>query len=239
MFASSRAIEITDAGGDFYGLDPEIAWNYGLSIVQKFRLANRPLEFSFDVYRTDFVNHVVVDWEVPQMIRFYNKRNESWTQSYQLEASYSPMERFDLRFAYKYFDINTAYNSGDDRPPLTPKHRVFANVAYQTQEKSKGQQWKFDATLNWLGQQRYPKFDSGSDLLGTTQTPSLVTVNTQITKVFTPKIDWYVGVENITNVQQPNPVLNATEPFGSNFDTTMVYGPIFGRMVYTGVRYKI
>lgn len=239
LFASSRAIEITDAGGDFYGLDPEIAWNYGLSIVQKFRLANRPLELSFDVYRTDFVNHVVVDWEVPQMIRFYNKRNESWTQSYQLEASYSPMERFDLRFAYKYFDINTAYDSGDDRPPLTPKHRVFANVAYQTQEKSKGQQWKFDATLNWLGQQRYPKFDSGSDLFGTTQTPSLVTVNTQITKVFTPKIDWYVGVENITNVQQPNPVLNATEPFGSNFDTTMVYGPIFGRMVYTGVRYKI
>ncbi|MDC0637402.1 TonB-dependent receptor [Flavobacteriaceae bacterium] len=239
LFASSRQINIRDIGGAFYGLDPEIAWNYGLSVLQKLRLANRPFELSFDVYRTDFVNHVVVDWEVPQAIGFYNKTNESWTQSYQIEASYSPAEYLDLRAAYKYFDINTAFDSGDDRPPLTPEHRVFANASYQTHAMSTGGHWKIDATINWLSAQRYPEFDPDSDLFGFALTPNLLTMNTQITKVFNSKIDWYLGVENITNVQQPNPVINATEPFGANFDATMVYGPIFGRMMYTGARFKL
>jgi len=208
-------------------------------MLQKLRLANRPFELSFDVYRTDFVNHVVVDWEVPQAIGFYNKTNESWTQSYQIEASYSPAEYLDLRAAYKYFDINTAFDSGDDRPPLTPEHRVFANASYQTHAMSTGGHWKIDATINWLSAQRYPEFDPDSDLFGFALTPNLLTMNSQITKVFNSKIDWYLGVENITNVQQPNPVINATEPFGANFDATMVYGPIFGRMMYTGARFKL
>jgi hypothetical protein len=60
-----------------------------------------------------------------------------------------------------------------------------------------------------------------------------------VTKVFSPKFEVYVGGENITNVRQNNPILGANDPFGSNFDTTFVYGPIFGSMYYAGMRFKI
>ena len=41
LFASSRQINIINSGGNIYGLDPEKAWNYGVSFLQGFRLFDR------------------------------------------------------------------------------------------------------------------------------------------------------------------------------------------------------
>ncbi len=38
FFASNRNIEILQNGGKTYGLKPEIAWNYGASLQQEFKL---------------------------------------------------------------------------------------------------------------------------------------------------------------------------------------------------------
>ena len=61
MFATSRAINIQSASGNIYGLEPEIAWNYGVSFLQGFNLFDRKADLTLDVYRTDFQNQVVVD----------------------------------------------------------------------------------------------------------------------------------------------------------------------------------
>ncbi len=49
----------------------------------------------------------------------------------------------------------------------------------------------------------------------------------------------YLGGENLTNEKQENPILNSENPFESTFDTTFVYGPIFGITFYAGLRYKL
>jgi hypothetical protein len=49
----------------------------------------------------------------------------------------------------------------------------------------------------------------------------------------------YVGVENLFNFTQANPIMGAADPFARGFDATMIWAPIAGRMVYTGIRYKI
>ena len=41
LFASSRAINILNTDGEIYGLDPEIAWNYGVSFLQSLNLFGR------------------------------------------------------------------------------------------------------------------------------------------------------------------------------------------------------
>ena len=64
-------------------------------------------------------------------------------------------------------------------------------------------------------------------------------MNAQITKVFSNTFEIYVGGENLSGVQQDNPVLGADDPFGPNFDTTIIYAPIMGRMFYGGFRIKI
>ena len=240
LFSTSRLIRIDNEGGDIYGLDPEIAWNYGVSYLQGFNLFGRKADITLDFYRTDFKNQVVVDYENPNEVRFYNLKGDSYANSFQFEFNYNVFEHFDLRMAYKYYDIKTQYNSGKLDRPLTPKHRIFANVSYETHRKDNGAQWKFDATYNWLGEQRFSSTLSNLPQYQLPErTPTVATLNAQVTKVFSPKLEVYLGGENITNTKQDNPILGADNPFGSNFDTTFVYGPIFGSSYYAGLRYKI
>jgi outer membrane receptor for ferrienterochelin and colicin len=250
VFATGRAIIIESAGtassadldgarGNFYGLNPEIAWNYGFSIQQKVVLGARTMTLGLDYYRTAFVDQVIVDWEQVGAIRFYNNSRPSWAQSYQLDLAYSPWGLFDLQMAYKYYDLSTAFDSGDKRPILIPDHRVFANLAYTLDGRRENHPLKFDLTFNWLGNQRLPELPQTAALQGQSNTPFVTTLNGQITKQWGSVFDWYFGVENISDLRQEDPIINGDQPFASDFDSSMVYGPIFGRMWYTGIRYKL
>lgn len=240
LFASSRQTNIASSGGEIYGLDPEIAWNFGFSFLQGFNLFEREADITVDFYRTNFKNQVVVDWENPFEINFYNLEGKSFANSFQLELNYNLFERFDLRTAYKFYDIQTDYVSGRLKKPLVPEHRVFANAEYKTKKKENGSQLKFDATFNWLSEQRFPSTSlSDAAFQVPENSPTIGTLNLQFTKVFSPKFEVYVGGENVTNVRQSNPIISPDNPFGSNFDSNFVYGPIFGSLYYAGLRYKI
>jgi hypothetical protein len=114
---------------------------------------------------------------------------------------------------------------------LQPQARFFTNLSYETGLTDKESQWRFDVTFNNIGQQRIPNRRFHAD--------SYQLLNSQITKVFSNQFELYVGGENLTNVQQNNPILGSENPFGLSFDTTLVYQPIFGRSIYAGLRFKI
>ena len=240
LFASTRQIDIQSSGGKIYGLDPEVAWNYGLSYLQGFNLFNRKGDITFDYYRTHFQNQVVVDWENPQRISFYNLDGESYANSFQTEVNYYVDDFTSLRLAYKFYDIETDYFSGKLSKPLTPNHRLFANISYETKKINDIKQWKFDLTYNFIGEQRLPDTSTNpvEYQLGE-YSNSYSLLNTQITKVFTEKFEIYFGVENLTDLKQKNPILASDDPFGDSFDSTIIYAPIFGRMLYSGLRFKI
>ena len=240
FFASSRALNIHQNGGKIYGLNPEIAWNYGLSFLQGFNWFNRKAEVIVDFYRTDFQNQVVVDYETPTEIQFYNLNGKSVANSFQVEFNYTPLDRLDVKTAYKFYDVKTQYNRGKLQKPLTPRHRVFSNVSYETVPTAKGGLWKFDTTYNWVGEQRFPSTVQSPQVHQLpSNSSSFSTLNAQITKVFSEQFEVYVGGENITNTRQKNPIVGANAPFGPNFDSTFVYAPILGTMYYAGLRYKL
>lgn len=240
LFASSRQINIDDVGGNIYGLNPEIAWNYGVSYMQRFNVLEKNGDITFDLYQTNFQNQVIVDWENPQEISFYDLNGKSIANSFQVEVNYELLKNLNFRTAYKYFDISTDYKSGTLQKPIQPQTRFFANLSYETELTAKEAQWRFDVTFNNIGQQRLPNTSSNPAQY---QLPEHVgsyqLLNSQITKVFSDKFEVYIGGENLTNVQQPNPILGSDDPFGANFDTTIVYQPIFGRSMYAGLRFKI
>jgi hypothetical protein len=155
--------------------------------------------------------------------------------------NYNVFDNFDFRTAYKYYDVQTQYQSGRLTKPLIPAHRFFANASYETRvDEGEASQWKFDLTYNWLSEQRFSSTASNPIAYRLPEkSPTVGTLNVQVTKVFSPKFEVYLGGENVTNVRQNNPILGADDPFGSNFDTTFVYGPIFGSMYYAGLRFKI
>jgi hypothetical protein len=98
--------------------------------------------------------------------------------------------------------------------------------------------WQFDASLAINGGGRMPTpytTDNGSASWNA-RYKAFPSLNAQITKNFR---HWsvYIGGENLTNYKQKNPIIGASDPWGKNFDSTMVYAPIDGAMIYVGFRY--
>lgn len=241
LFGSSRTFSVLDTNGKIYGLNPEIAWNYGLSFTQKFNLFGKSADATIDFYRTDFQNQAIVDvMQSPQEVLFYNLKGNSFANSLQLDFNYEIIHHLNLRTAYKYYDISTDYLSGNYQRPLQAKHRFFGNLEFETHILEKGQQWKFDYTFNWLGKQQLPTTSSNpiQDRLPDFS-PSFSVMNAQITRTFSSTFEVYIGGENIGNYKQNKAILGADNPFGNTFDTSIVYAPIFGQMYYAGLRFKI
>jgi outer membrane receptor for ferrienterochelin and colicin len=63
--------------------------------------------------------------------------------------------------------------------------------------------------------------------------------NSQLTRAFSATFELYAGIENLGDYKQLNPIIGAEDPFGATFDTAQVYAPIFGRMLYAGLRWNL
>jgi len=241
LFASSREFSVLNTNGKTYGLDPEIAWNYGISVIQNFRVFNKKAEIIVDFYRTDFQNQIVVDlYASPQQVLFYNLDENSYSNSFQTEFNLDITQHFNIRTAYKYYDVQTNYISGKNQKPLQAKHRFFANIGYQTHVSGKGKQWKFDLTMNIIGKQKLPTTLSNPIAYQTREfTPILTLFNAQVTHSFSSVLEMYIGGENITNYKQKQVIIASDDAFGTYFDSSMIYAPVFGAMYYAGLRFKI
>ena len=226
---------------NFSSMKADQAWNYGLSIINSFKLFGRDSQFILDYYVTDFQNKVVADWETPSQINFYNLTGKSFSNSFQAQLTYTFSSSIDLLFAYKNTVAETDYIShGRLKNPLTPSHRLFFNLSYNGPMIENGRSWKYDFTFNHIGEQRIPSTqDNPQQYRLPSISERLNLINTQITRVFGESFQLYLGVENLTNYKQRNPIIASDDPFGDYFDATYVYGPIFGRMTYVGLRYYI
>lgn len=100
--------------------------------------------------------------------------------------------------------------------------------------------WQVDASLAINGGGRMPKpYELGDGSLSWNKTyKTFPQLNIQVTRNFR---HWsvYLGGENLTGYRQKMPIIDAANPWGSNFDATMIYAPIHGPMVYAGFRFNL
>jgi outer membrane receptor for ferrienterochelin and colicins len=223
-----------------YGLDPEIAWNYGLNFTHKFELNYREAWFTIDVYRTEFKNQVVVDLDHhAQEVNIYNLDGASFSNTAQFEFNWEIRKRLFMKTAYRFVDNRQTISKGLIEKPFVSRHRAFVNFEYSTKNKK----WMFDATCQYNGSKRIPDTNSNPDEFRMKPySPEFYNVLGQITyltKISKSDFHVYLGVENALDVKQPNPILSANNPFGKFFDASMVWGPIYGRMLYAGLRLRL
>lgn len=231
LLASSRRIDIAKR------LDQDEAWNYGASTSAYIPLFGKTLNLNAEYYYTDFSKQVVVDMDTdPHAVLFYNLHGRSCSQVVQVEASYPFFQGFTFTAAYRWTDAKTNYNGELMEKPLTSKYKGLLTASYQTPLGL----WQFDVTLqlngggrmpapyeltdgNWSWERRYGGFEQ---------------LSAQVTRYFR-RWSIYVGGENLTNFKQKNPIIDASNPWGSNFDATMVWGPMHGAKAYVGVRFNL
>ena len=219
-----------------YGFRPDEAWNYGFSFSQDFNLNYRPGVLSLDYYYTDFINQVIADYDHdPQQVTFFGLEGKSFSHSLQAQLDYEPIRRLDVRVAFRWLNVSSDYLDGKLSRPLIPTYRAFINVAYETKSK-----WKFDLTVQRIGKQRLPStLANPSEYRVEQNSEDYWNINSQITKDFGKRWSVYLGGENLTGFRLKNPIVSSSDPFSPYFDSSMVWGPVFGRMVYAGFRFRM
>jgi outer membrane receptor protein involved in Fe transport len=230
LLASSRSFVF---GED---IKQENAWNYGASLTNEFDIAGRPLDLVLDFYRTDFKNQLVVDLDQDaQSVFFYNLDGKSYSNSFQVEAAYELFRRFDLTGAFRVNDVKTTYTGGIQEVPMVSRYKGLLSGSYRTNLDK----WQFDLTAQFNGIQRLPFTGSNTPAnQRPNESDSYTILMGQVTKNYR-NWSFYVGAENITNYTQDNAIVSADDPFGSEFDASMVWAPLYGRMFYFGVKFSL
>ncbi len=226
LMSSSRDIYIEEE------INMEDAWTFGGNFTQYFKLGESENSYvSFDYFRSSFNNQLVVDWDKGlkdgmNTVNVYNCHGRSFTDTYQFDLSVEPFKRFTAILTYRYTNAKVEMDGqGLVNRPLMSKYKGVLNIQYATNLNK----WTFDVTAQLNGPAPLPLFKGGGE------SEVYPMFYAQITKKFRG-VDVYVGVENIGNYMQENPIMSAEDPYSPNFNASMVWGPLMGRKFYAGMR---
>jgi outer membrane receptor protein involved in Fe transport len=214
----------------------EEAWNYGLNLTRYISINDRDLRISAEYYRTDFLKQTIVDIDSDiREVRFYDLNGKSFSNNYQLEMAYQFFDRLDVSTAIRYTDVKANYGDELLIKPLSSKYKGLVTLSYSTE----GGGWLFDSSFLLNGNGRISSTQQNpAEYQREDSFPAFLTVNAQITKKI-EMFDIYLGVENLTNYKQDNPIIASDDPFGDYFDASMIWGPIDGTKFYLGVRLSV
>jgi len=226
LLATSRNLIVNE------GLKMEEAWNYGLNLTQIADIWGRELNINIEFYRTDFEHQVIIDRDQNiRQVNIYNLDGKSYSNSAQIEIVYELIPRLDMVAAFRYSDVKMTTNGKLEREPFVNRYKGLLNLSYKTNLEK----WQFDFTTVLNGDARIPTTVGNPDVYRRPElSPVYTIINGQVAKNF-KKWKIYLGVENLTDFTQSDPIIAADDPFGEYFDSSMVWGPIMGRKIYAGI----
>ena len=234
LLASGRQLQLSSNG-----LKQEEAWNYGVSTAFYIPLFSKTLKLNAEYYYTDFRNQAVVDYDADsRLILIHNLQGKSYSHTFQIDASYPLLKGLEITAAYRLNDVKCTYGIENElkEKPLTSKYKALFTASYKTPLAL----WQFDATvqLNGGGRNPEPYQLANGTPSWSPRFHSFEQVNAQITRWFR---HWsiYLGGENLTGVKQKTPIYGVANPWGKDFEPTLVWGPVEGRMFYAGIRVKL
>ena len=248
-------IGVFSTGKDFIGAYNEHiledAWTVGGNITYYLPFgATSNTYISFDYFRTQFAQQMVVDYEYgANQIHFYaldGKR--SYTDNYQLDFSVDPVERFNITATFRYTDARIELaGKGLVEKPMTSRFKGVLNLQYATNLNK----WIFDFTAFLNGSCRVYNFmenltdENGKLLYENGRTPVYPLLYAQVTRRF-KGWDVYLGAENLTNFRQKNLILGSVKDadgyvnaFQPSFDASCVWGPLMGIKAHIGFRFTL
>ncbi len=211
----------------------EEAWNSGLSMAFYIPAGDRTVTLNAEYYYTDFINQAVVDYDSdPMRIVIADLVGRSFSHTAQVDATYDITEDLNILAAFRYNYVRCTYDGRLLEKPLQSRYKGLVTLSWKPMLAL----WQIDLTLQLNGGGRIPAYlDADGTLVSGEEFPAYPQLNLQVTREFR-HFSLYVGGENLTNYRQPNPVVNAANPWSSTFDPTLIWGPVHGIMAYAGIR---
>ena len=230
----------------------EDAWTFGGNFTYYIPVgATSNTYVSFDYFRTQFAQQMVVDYGQTQIDFYALDGRTSFTDNYQLDFSIDPIERFNITATFRYTNAKQEFK-GSEAPvekPMTSRFKGVLNLQYATNLNK----WIFDFTASLNGSCKVYGFmnminEDGSmttdpkegveRMYKNGRTPVYPMLYAQVTRRF-KGWDVYVGAENLTNYTQKNPIIGADNPNQSIFDASCIWGPLMGIKAHVGFRFTL
>ena len=229
----------------------EDAWTFGGNITYYLPVgASSNTYVSFDYFRTQFAQQMVVDYEQgANVIDFYAlDGRQSFTDNYQLDFSIDPVERFNITATFRYTNamIEMKGSHAPVEKPMTSRFKGVLNLQYATHLNK----WIFDFTASLNGSCRVYDFmadlkdKDGNLLYKNGRTPVYPMLYAQVTRRF-KGWDVYVGAENLTNFRQKDVIIGTVGADGyvnprlASFDASCIWGPLMGIKAHVGFRFTL
>lgn len=240
-------IGILATGHQIYGIPQnyrdlnrmETALTAGGSLTQTISTINHnDMTISFDYFRTQLFHSVIVDQEyMGGATVIYDTNKKSFTNSYQVDLTWTPIERFDIFATFRYTDSKYTIDRPDGthelvERPLVNRFKTLLNLQYATRMRK----WTFDVTAQLNGRSRIPT--QTGIIADSEYSPIYPMFYAQVSRRI-KHWDIYIGCENIGNYTQKHPILNADNPYSWNFNSSLIWGPLMGRKFYIGVRFNL
>ena len=237
MATGRRIIFDTPFGRDFNRM--EKALTAGGSFAQTISTVNyRDMTISLDYFRTELFHSVVVDQERDaNNIYIYTTNGKSYTNTYQVDLTWNPVERFDIFATFRYTDSKYTITRADGSQqlverPLVSRFKTLLNIQYATRMRK----WTFDVTAQLNGKSRIPT--QTGNIEDSEYSPIYPMFFAQVTHKI-KMWDIYLGCENIAGFRQKTPILGYADPYSTAFNSSCVWGPLMGRKIYIGVRFNL
>ena len=215
-------------------LKPERSINGTVSVQQIVPMGTNPLVIDLEGFYTYFTNKIEPNYDTPGLILYENLDGSATTRGVSLTLSQS-MTSLPLTYTIGGTLMEVFLDEDGAKTPLefAPDFQGVANMTYRLPMG-----FALDYTMNLTGPMKLPEYEPPFERATTSPTFSIH--NVQLTKDFSlangSLAQTYLSVENLFDYTQVAPLIDPGNPFGDNFDTAYVYGPIHGRCLGLGVR---
>ncbi len=222
--SGSRRVVIDEA------LDPERSATVTASVHTLAGIGTVPVTVDFDLFHTRFSNRILPDYDVdPGEIHYRNLDGFAITRGAALGLSVDPGALpFGFRIGATWQRVTRTDGGATSDVEFAPDFKGDFSVYWAPSDR-----WSLDWTGSVTGPMSLPELDGFTE-----RSPWFTEQNLQVTRAISDGRFLIVGIKNLFDTRQRNPLVAPHDPFGPDFDTYRVWGPVQGRRLMVAVQWN-
>lgn len=223
----SREVVIAEA------LLPERSWSVSGNLNRVIAFGRNPMMVDVDLFYTRFTNRIVPDYDQdPGLIVYRNLDGVSVSRGAAIAFNQNFAETpLQYHAGLTWQDVTVTREGVRERQLFSPRLRAVFGAGWTLPVAGIALDWQGSLT----GPMRLPAYPPPHERA--TRSPTYAVHNLQLQLPVAARARVWLSARNLFDYRQPSPLVAPDDPFGPDFDTTWVYGPVEGRRLVLGFRW--
>jgi outer membrane receptor for ferrienterochelin and colicins len=212
-------------------LNPEQSVNVAFNLNQIIDIGESSiLNTDLDIFYTRFSNQIIPNYDNSNQIIYTNLDGYSVSSGISLTMAHNFIAPLTYMIGITLQDVYSVEDGIKEDILFSPDFSAVFNLSY-TLDKY---QLSVDYTGRINGKVKLPDYPERDEI-----SEVFTEQNLKFTKAFNNGIRVYLSGNNIFDYTQPSPLIAPEKPFGDEFATDYVFGPVQGRRIMAGISFSL